>query len=174
MQLSLKGRGLPNAASPLKKLVQCFGSGNGTNRVAVIVLPWCATGNSSSSWSCLASWNPKGREHDHVGAPSVSLEENIPWIGYVWPCSAHQKCFIMAPVLPLPCARRWPCWSTWRSKAACIPVANWPPCCGLTVSPMLPAQPCATPSPCCAACSPTPPPLLLRPPTCSVTRSPPP
>src|SRR5260370_14548432 len=60
MQLSLKGRGLLNAASPLKKLVPCFGSGNGTNRVAVIVWPWCAAGNSSSSWSCLASWNHKG------------------------------------------------------------------------------------------------------------------
>src|SRR5260370_24007250 len=61
MQLSLKGRGLLNAASPLKKLVPCFGSGNGTNRVAVIVWPWCAAGNSSSSWSCLASWNHKGK-----------------------------------------------------------------------------------------------------------------
>src|SRR5260370_7728915 len=96
----------------------------------------------------MASWKHKGRGHDHVGVTSVRLEENIPWIGYVWPCSAHQKCVITADASPLPCARRWPCWSTWPSKPPCILPATCPPPPPLTSTPILPPHPSPTPLPC--------------------------
>src|SRR6266704_2601480 len=93
--------------------------------------------------------------------PSSYPKEELPWVCYVWPCSARPKCFMKGAASRLPCARRKPCCSTWRSKAACIPAVNWPPCCGLTAILLMHAEPYAMPSCCCAACSPTPTPQRL-------------
>src|SRR2546421_342988 len=95
-------------------------------------------------------------------------KEDKRWEYYVWPCWARPKCLMTAVVSPLPCARRRPCCSTWRSKAVCIRAASWPPCCGPTASLLMRARPCATPFCYCAACWPTP--RLLSPAICSLSR----
>src|SRR5205807_848855 len=55
-----------------------------------------------------------------------------------------------------------------------ILAANSPLSCGPTASPTMGARPCATLSPCCAACSSTPTPLLPRTAICSVLLTRPP
>src|SRR2546426_4056667 len=84
----------------------------------------------------------------------VPEEEDLPWVCYIWPCSARLKCFMTEAASPFLCARRKPCCSTWRSRGGCIPAANWRRCCGLTVSPRSRGRPCATPLRCCVTCSP--------------------
>src|SRR5258707_4261968 len=101
----------------------------------------------------------------------VGQEENLPWVCYVWPCSAHLKWCMTAAASPLPCARRRPCCSTWQWRGACILGASWRRCCGPTVSPPMRARTCATPLPCCAACSPIPTPRLPSTATCSLSMS---
>src|SRR5258708_34688835 len=60
------------------------------------------------------------------------VDEDMPWVCYIWPCSARPKYFMTAVASRFPYARRRPCLSTWRSKAACIPAASWQPYYGPT------------------------------------------
>src|SRR5258708_2556757 len=83
---------------------------------------WCATGHtvSLSARSCLVM-------------QCLFVDEDMPWVCYIWPCSARPKYFMTAVASRFPYARRRPCLSTWRSKAACIPAASWQPYYGPTV-----------------------------------------
>src|SRR6266699_77506 len=88
-----------------------------------------------------------------------------PFLDGFW-YSARPKSFMTAAASPLPCAKRRPCCSTWRSRGACIKGASWTRSCGPTVSLTKLAPPCVTLLRCCVACSAIQRPLLPSIPIC--------
>src|SRR5712692_11037276 len=87
----------------------------------------CVSGrNKILTCSLRTRLHPSTCEYFISFVKSTLEEEDMPWVCYDWPCSAHQKSFTTKTASPSPCARRRLCCSTWRWREACIPVASSP------------------------------------------------